>query len=82
MLSPLKSTEMPAVPVVWLTSVMVQLAAPLESVVPVQLCVAPPDPKLNVTVLPATSLAAEGSLDVSTPERVADCPLVTEVAPV
>ena len=67
---------------VWLTDAMVQLAAPLAFVVPVQLCSELPEPMVKVTVWPDTSVPAVGSLVVSTPERVAGWPLVTDVVPV
>ena len=73
---------MPAVPVVWLTLAMVQLAAPLALVTAVQLCSELPEPRVKVTVLPETSVPGDGSLVVRVPERVADWPLVTDVVPV
>ena len=48
----------------------------------VQLCGELPEPRVKVTVRPETSVPDEGSLVVSTPERVADWPLVTDVVPV
>ena len=47
---------MPTVPEVWFTSAMVQVAAPLAFVVPVQLCNALPDPNVKVTGWPTTSV--------------------------
>jgi hypothetical protein len=73
---------MPTVPEVWLTPVIVQLAAPLAFVVPEQVWSALPEPKVNVTVWPPTSVPGDGSVVVKTPDRVADQRWVTEVVPV
>ena len=73
---------MGTLPELWFTEAMVQLAAPLALVVAVQLCAELPEPSVNVTVLPATSVPGEGSLVVSTPDSVTGCPLVTDVVPV
>ena len=61
---------------------MVQLAAPLAPVTVVQLWAAPPEPRVKVTVRPETSVPEVGWLVVSTPDNVAELPLVTEVMPV
>ena len=72
----------PAVPAVWFTLAMVQLAAPLALVVAVQLWSELPEPRVKVTVCPRRRCPGVGSLVVSTPESVAGCPLVTDVVPV
>ena len=81
-MSPPKLEEMPAVPVLWFTLAMVQLAAPLALDTAVQLCCEPPVPSVKVTVRPETSVPEEGSFVVKVPDSVAGCPLVTVVGPV
>ena len=69
--------------VVWFTLAITQETAPDELVVPLQLCAELPEPRVRVTVLPADgSHPIAGSSVVSTPERVAEEPLVAAVAPV
>ena len=58
--------------------VLVQLADPAASVVPVQLCAEPPVPRVRVTVLPGRAIPKE----VRTPAKVAGWALVAVVAPV
>ena len=81
-MSPPKLEEIPAVPVVWFTLAIVQLAAPLVLVTAVQLCCEPPEPSVKVTVRPETSVPEEGSFVVKVPDSVTGCPLVTVVGPV
>jgi hypothetical protein len=77
-LSPAKLAVTGTFPTVWLTEAMLHLADPVASVVPVQLWAVLPAPRVKVTVLFGKALPKA----VSTPDRVAGCPLVAVVAPV
>ena len=61
---------------------MLQLAVPVESVVPEQFCADEPVPRVKVTVRPAMGVAGVGSSVVSTPETARGCPFWAVTAPV
>ena len=61
---------------------MAQLATPLAFVVAEQVCAVTPVPKVKVTFLAPSGVAAAGSSVLKTPDSVTDCPLVAVVAPV
>jgi hypothetical protein len=76
---PANDAETVLEPTVWLTLVIEQVAVPLELVVPVQLCAAPPLPSVNDTETPTTGLPPE--VCVSTAERLLALPFVSVVGP-
>ncbi len=61
------------------TGLIAQLASPLALVTALQVCALPPDPRVKVTVRPATGVVLSSS---KTPDKVAVPPLAMTVSPV
>src|SRR5260370_1087979 len=61
------------------TGLIAQLASPLALVTALQVCALPPDPRVKVTVRPATAVVLSSS---KTPDKVAVPPLAMTVSPV
>jgi hypothetical protein len=76
---PANEAEIVSAPPVWLTLVMVQVAAPFVPVVPLHVCAVPPLPRVNRIETPGT--AAPPVVCVSVAEGFAALPLVNVVGP-
>jgi hypothetical protein len=76
---PANEAEMVLEPAVWLTVVIEQVAAPAELVVPLQVCAAPPLPRVNRTETLATGFPPVVCVRVA--EGFAALPFVNVVGP-
>jgi hypothetical protein len=77
---PANDSESVLAPAVWWTLAIVQVAVPLELVIPLQVCAVPPLPSVNKIETPTTGLPPV--VCVSTAERAAALPFVNVVGPV